>query len=248
MNMYSKNLSMVFLFLFGSAAWGQSTESRPPTDDSYINANNPNVNFGASGRMVVHSYGPKQALFRFEIPGIDGTTVTEATLDFGLDQLKNPGQISIYEVTSIWSESTVTWNNQPTFGATSIADIDLSDADIGTVISIDVTPTAQKWADGSLPQAGFLITSNEDIRANFDTKESGQASQPMIRFQLENLPPGTGTGTGTPPTVLNLSSPPIIIDEPGHYVLDQNWTFEDLEMNSTLINIQANVTLDPQRV
>src|SRR5262249_1588101 len=127
--------------------------SLPLTADSWINGNQPTVNFGTSTALAVHNYGPKFTLVRFDAATIAGKTVTQATLRVYLRSIKASGQMSVYPIVSSWNENTVTWALQPPTEATAAANVALTTAMAGTVVSIDVTSVAQRWANGSLAAA-----------------------------------------------------------------------------------------------
>jgi hypothetical protein len=157
------------LVLFSAAAWAETT-SLPLTDDVRINANKPTVNFDGYD-MLVHDYGPKQSLVRFDAASISGQTINSAVLELYLNSIQQDGTISLHAITSSWSEASATWNNQPPAEFLAAAIVNLTTGDAGGTIAIDVTATVQRWADGSLADAGFLIVTNDDIKAYFDVKE-----------------------------------------------------------------------------
>jgi hypothetical protein len=97
------------------------------------------------------------------------------------------------------------------------ASINVTPSQIGSYISIDVTAAVQRWADGSLSPQGFRLATGDTIRALFSSKEIGPA--PILE-----LVSGDG-GNGDRPGILDFSaSLPVVIDEPGEYALDRNWS------------------------
>jgi hypothetical protein len=210
---------LAVIVLCVSAVWADTVEL-PLTDDAYINANKPDLNTGTWEWIVVHRYGPKYGLVRFDAASIAGQEVSEATLTFYLNSLASNGTISVHAITSGWNEATVTWNNQPPAETTATAIVNLTTAEVESVIAIDVTAAVQRWADGSLADAGFLIITNEGIKAIFDAKEMA-GGVPATLTVKTGEPAYTGEAI-----VLDFTDPAnCTIDEPGHYVLDRSWKF-----------------------
>ena len=231
----------LFLGAFQSVA--AATLQLPLTDDAWINGNQATTNYGGATALNVHNYGPKFTLVRFDAAPIAGKTVTRATLLVFLRSIGPSGQMTVYPIASSWNEGTVTWALQPPSEATATAKIALTTAMAGTVISIDVTSVAQRWTNGSLADAGFLLSTVNPIKAIIDSKEL--AGGTPVRLQVE-----TGDALGA--IVLDLSDPEnCAIDQPGYYVLDRSWYFSphaSMEPNGACewgVLIQsANVTVD----
>lgn len=152
----------------------------PLTDDAYINGNSPNADFGARGVLFVHDYGPKQSLVRFDASSVAGQNVSRATLRLYLNDIRSSGVMTVHAITSSWSESTVTWNNQPPYEIQETAIVNLSTGDEDSVIEIDVTSTVIRWANGSLSDSGFLLVTSDGIRAYFDANERTGGTPPSL--------------------------------------------------------------------
>jgi hypothetical protein len=222
---------------------GADTVSLPLTDDAYINRNNPNLNLGADENMFVHYWGGKYGLVRFDAASIAGQAVNGATLNLYLNDIANNGIIRVYAITSSWSESTVTWNNQPPNEGIEVAVVELSTSDEGSVISIDVIDVVERWADGSLADAGFLIYTDDSIKAYFDAKEKPGGTPATLEVDT-----GLAAFSGEA-IVLDLSDHEnCTIDEPGFYVLNRSWLrseyLEPQNMACWEILITASITLD----
>lgn len=166
------------------------------TEDSVINGGNGSRNFGNSANINVHNFGPKVGLVQFDLSSLLGSSIDSATLRFRLNRLNNSGDIELQLPQEAWSEDTVTYDNQPAFGAT-VQAISVTTADIGTVVSVDVTSIVQGWADGSTPSHGFRMQSLQSINAAIDSTES--AGTPMDLVVL------TGSSLVTVPDVTGLS-------------------------------------------
>ena len=95
--------------------------------------------------------------------------------------------------------------------------------------------------------AAALADNEAAIQANAEAIV--ELSSDDVIVELTNPGPSVASGTGTlrpPPTVLNLSSLPLVIDEAGVYILDQDWEIDvDSGFMAALIDIQAtNVEID----
>jgi len=240
MNNHKTRMAICALLLVSTSAW--SDFNLELTDDAWVNANSPTSNFGTGADVFVHNWGPKYGLVRFDASVIAGQNIDSATLTLYLNDIAAAGNISLYAITSSWSESTVTWSNQPPAEAVPVAIRALTLADEGSVISIDVTSAVQRWSDGVLVDAGFLIVTSDSIKSYFDAKERAGGVRAVLRAEITgSVPPA-----GQLPVVLDFSTLPVVISEPGHYVLDRDWRI-DAETAHRLVDIEADdVLLDFQ--
>ena len=160
------------LLLSASFAWA-GTINLPLTDDAFIKGNDPDTNLGDRVNLYVHNYGPKYTLVRFDAASIAGLDVADATLVLWLKSNYRGGEMSVHAITSSWNEATITWNNKPPAEAeaTAVAEIYDNYGFRTRFIEIDVTTAVQRWADGSLADAGFLIVTSDAIKAGFESKE-----------------------------------------------------------------------------
>lgn len=212
----------------GSVCFAQSV---PTNGDAFVNGNAPDQAFGSTNEpLYVHTWGPKELLVRFDTAGL-GTEVGGASLHLRLMDLGTSGTIDVYAVTSGWTEDSVTYNSLPTTEGASLSSVTVSPSQVGADVTIDVTSAVRRWADGTLPAEGFLLTTSEPIRALFASKETGVA--PALEVSA-------GAGAGRP-EVLDLSMLPVDIDEPGMYVLDRNWSLgTNAGFTGTVLNVNAD--------
>lgn len=216
------------LLIFCTAIHTAAADTRQltATDDTWVNVNSPDTNYGSADRLFVHSWGPKSALIRVDTDFLDGATVNSATASIRIDAIRDSGDIEVFTVTSAWDEGSVSWNTRPEVQPAPFAVIGLSESSAGSVIDIDITALAREWADGTITDAGLMLATGDGIRALFDSKETVSGVPPTFSFDYVPATPTGAVGVGTAPVVLDLSSPPVVIDEPGYYVLDRNWEIE----------------------
>jgi hypothetical protein len=234
----------VFL-LFSITAWSAEL-SLALTDDATVTGNRASSNYGALTTIVIHDFGPKQGLVKFDSSGLSGETVQSATLSLYLNAITGSGTVTVHPITSTWDEASVTWNTLPSYETTAVSSASLTNSNVGSFVTFDVTDTVQRWANGQLEPNGFLLQTTEAVRVTFQSKENSGGNPPSLNVVIDDVSPPPTTGIGTPPTILDLSSGAIVIDEPGHYILDRNWEVDGLPNNSVIIDMQANATLDFQ--
>ena len=167
-------LSVVVLAVVAALSW-QTTAlaivpvlNFSPTNDSTIDQHSPASNFGSSTQLGVRNrYGESgsdgwedDTLVKFDLSSIaSGTSVLGATLNlyyFGYWDNDPQGQsLTCYAITSVWDESTVTWNTQPTSaaGVTATAIVPAGP----NWMSWDVTADVQDMVDGSATYYGWKI-------------------------------------------------------------------------------------------
>src|ERR1700750_1450431 len=88
------------------------------TDDAFTNSAQPTVNNGTVGILRVTT--TKNTYLKFTVSGIPaGGAVSGATLCVTPDASSSSQTMNAVAVAdTTWTESTITWNNQPTIGST----------------------------------------------------------------------------------------------------------------------------------
>ena len=109
---------------------------------------------------------------QFDTSALAGATITEANLLLKVNAIKFDGSINLQLPTQDWSEDTVTYGNQPLDSGT-VLTVPITTAEIGWRKFIDITSIVQGWADGSIPNYGIRLQTDDDIKIQFDSKESG---------------------------------------------------------------------------
>jgi len=147
--------------------------SLDPTQDSRIVSETPNGVLNDRYLSVWQVGKEHRSLVQFDLSGIPaGQTIVSAVFtlynEVGAPWSANPAgdPMNIYAVTQTWSETAVTWNNQPTLGATVYA---TSNANPGSLESVmwDVTDLVQAWYDGAIANNGLEIRSSGTNQLHF---------------------------------------------------------------------------------
>jgi len=86
-----------------------------PTDDAYIEKENPNTNFGSALSLRVGdepSHGTDRSYLKFDLSSLNGKTISSAKLS--IFATPSEGTAKLYSVSNNnWNEETLTWNNKP---------------------------------------------------------------------------------------------------------------------------------------
>ena len=142
-----------------------------------------------------------RSLVRFDITGLPPDhEITEATLRLYLvgswDYPDTSRTITTYRITSSWSESSVTWNNKPSYGgAHGSASIESGEWDW---YEFDVTDLVSAWYDGTYTNHGIMlrgpeVSGDDSSWRAFGTRESSTVPELVVTY-----------GTSTPPTISGL--------------------------------------------
>jgi hypothetical protein len=167
--------------------YGNSTLMRCGYDDSYE----------PDGRIM-------RCLIKFDISSLpSGSTINNAKLYVYLvGSWDYPGQTrtyTTYRIASNWSESTITWNNAPSYaqayGSTGVTH------EAWGWYSFDVTNLVRAWYNGTYPNYGIMLRGPEWSGSDsswkaFSTEESG--APPYLVVDYDYIPPTLGAS----PTLL----------------------------------------------
>jgi acid phosphatase type 7 len=179
--------------VIGAADVAQAAStSLTASEDSYTSQGNPTGMHGSSGSLTVNGPpGERRAYVKFTVTGIPaGSTGVTAMLRLWVSQ-SSSATITAREVPSTWSESTLTWNNQPPLGAT-VASVTTVTA--GQYSELDVT----SYVTGNGTFA-LTLTGSSTSQARFTSTES--TSGPPPELAVTWTPPDTPPPGGDDPVV-----------------------------------------------
>lgn len=135
--------------------------------DAYVDSANPTTNFARETRMLI-SGSTMYGFLYFGLPFPPGAVITEATLTlYPRGIWTGDNHLHIERVTAAWSESQLTWANQPGVTVTNAATLDVNygGGDL-TPIQIDVKAMIQDVSNGN-PWYGFRIRTDDAQRQLF---------------------------------------------------------------------------------
>jgi hypothetical protein len=137
---------------------------RLPSDDSYIDANHPAINYGAEAKLQVRPFpgGNSRGVVRFDLSDIPtNANITSAKLYLYEMNAKSNLVIYVYRITGNWTETTVTWvfpwtNTGGDFDA-NVAYALFIPGQQDCSITLDITTLVQGWVDGTYSNYGVLL-------------------------------------------------------------------------------------------
>ena len=145
-----------------------------PTADTYVTETNPGTNYGTASTVTVDRTPMARSFTKFTVSGLT-EPVASATLRLHVASnggSKNAGSLQLTSNTT-WSESGLTWANQPAIDGATIASVGKVTAN--TWVELDVT--AAITGNGTYSIAGISNNADEAI---FDSRESANAPQLVI--------------------------------------------------------------------
>lgn len=159
------------------------TTTKYVTYDAYVDSIQSDSNYGDSSALYVRNEpdGPEYISYLKCPPTSDiNGYITKIELAIWYSYIWNHGTIYVKEVTSYWSESTVTYNTRPSIGST-ITSFHSDDADITGRYIIDVT--------GANLQYGLALTVPKGSTfVRFDSAEHSSGKNPRFMITYNESP------------------------------------------------------------
>ena len=150
------------------------------SDDASIYAEQPATNFGAAGSLEVDEVARKHFLIKFDVGGLDGQSVTSATLKLHAVN-GSPGRGGIFApVANGWSEGSVNWSNAPAGGAPFTA---LGPVAVGGDYEVDVSSVVDDAGSFS-----FRVGSDNANGADYSSSEGPGSLAPKLVVETEPAP------------------------------------------------------------
>jgi hypothetical protein len=121
-----------------------STQTLTATKDAYVDQGQPAANFGSGNTLSVESsavnlislLGNRRTLVQFSLPSLPQfCSVTSATLTLQATSAANGRTIQAFQANGSWTETGVTWNNQPATSGSAATSASGSGARTWTVTS-----------------------------------------------------------------------------------------------------------------
>ena len=192
---------------------------QPPSADSHVYQFSSGTNYGTATTMSVQARTAqcKRALVRFDVPSIPaGSTINSATLELYATAASGGAVLNVHRITSEWSETGVTYADQPSFA--SAADASIGSGGTAGWKVWDVASVVRDWAEGISPNYGLMVKFNVEtgltaINITFATREHATENyRPILRINY--TPPTVAncdyTGAGTCAAACSPPSPPVI--------------------------------------
>ena len=193
------------------------------TDDTFINLGQPTTNKGDRLEVSVkNTTNRRDGYFKFDLSTLPVSTVAadidKANLRFFVKELNNSGgSIDLHLVIGQWDETTLTPSIAPPLDPVPIGSVNVTPADEGSFISVDVTSAVQAWLTNNY---GLAMISN-GVRVEIDSKEKDgdpafleQTSNP-VEIEVALIGPIGPQGPEGPPGPEGPSGPAGLAGPPG---------------------------------
>jgi hypothetical protein len=184
----------IAVMLSAAFAYGQQPVL---TGDTQINSAATSTNYGTSPTLTISP--TSSGLMQFYITDLlpSGTTaeqVLKARLIVFPDALVTAGTVNLYEVTSTWSESSVTYATKPTIAGTAAASTHFGGKN--SFHEFDVTTLVQNWITTPASNFGVELKASGSTNVTLDSKENTTTSHPAVLEIVLSGPAGLTGPTG----------------------------------------------------
>jgi len=167
-----------------------ATVTNTAAKDAYVRSSSPTRNYGTITSLRVRSGSPGYSSYvGFDVGALSGPLVSATLRLWVTDGSKTGGDV--YVVPGAWSESTITWANQPSLPPTPIATFGTVTA--GTWAELDVTAAVA----GPGP-VSFAIVGTGTNSAYYSSRETANAPQLVLTVQDAPPAPPVASFTATP--------------------------------------------------
>ena len=165
--------------------------------DTQINSAATTTNYGASTTLTVNA--TDSTLLLFNLPDLlpSGTTASEvlkARLVIFNDTVTTGGNVSLYQVTSSWSEGSVTYATKPTIASTAVASTTIGIAH--NFHDFNVTSLVQDWITTPASNFGVELQASGSTNLTLDSKENTVTSHPAVLEIVLSGPAGPAGPAG----------------------------------------------------
>jgi hypothetical protein len=165
-----------------------------PVADAYVNAEHPDSNYGPWGIIRTDVSPEQRSYLRFAVSGLEGRTVVQATLHLYANG-SSPLGYSVHTAGGPWDEWSITFNNQPGFGAALAATGEHGGA---RVVPVDLTSFVT--GEGVID---LVVRTESDKPVSYPSREAGEAGPRLVVEVASSAPP-----TEVPPTPPPSDVPP----------------------------------------
>ncbi len=165
--------------------------------DAQINSAAKTTNYGASTTLTINS--TNSALLLFKLPDLlpGGTTagqILEARLMIFNDSVTKGGTVDLHQVTSSWSEGSVTYATKPTVSSAVAASTDIGAA--RNYHEFVVTDLVRSWITTPASNFGVELKASGTANLTLDSKENTTTSHPAVLEIVLSGPTGPTGATG----------------------------------------------------
>ena len=167
------------------------------TADTQINSEATTTNYGSSTTLNINPTNSALLLFNLTDLLPNGTTaaqVLKARLIIYNESVTTGGTVNLYQVTSAWSESKVTYATKPTIASTTITSTTIGIA--RNFHDFIVTSLVQSWITTPASNFGVELKASGSTNITLDSKENTTTSHPAVLEIVLSGPAGPAGPTG----------------------------------------------------
>ena len=187
-------LILAAVFLISTAlARAETLYTCPVTDDTYIDFDMSDQNYGTSDDVLVvdlKNYG----FAKFDLSTLPGDVDTEeiekATLKLWVKGVQEEGYIDFYLIMSDWNEDTLTAQTIPDIDQGYFATFETTDTNVNQLVEVDVTEVVKYWVEWKAYNYGIYIApyeANAVLASKEDANSLGSTSKAMeIEVELNS--------------------------------------------------------------
>ncbi len=177
-----------------------ATETLNPSQDSYVDKDEDEDNYGNSQYLFVDKsgggVGDQRTLIQFDFSAIPaGSTITSATLYLTPKDITGSLTVSAYQVTEGWGENTVDWEDQPVYENGPASSFNAWEGQTGDH-EWDITSLVQAWVEGTASNHGVLLGSAESGGEQVQYYSSESGNSPRLEVIYGSSPPTATDNTG----------------------------------------------------
>jgi hypothetical protein len=180
-----------------------NTAKLAPSQDSYVNTNSANTNYGANASMVVDisggGLGSQHALMQFDVSSMPANaTISSATLTVNATANGGATNLNLYRLNEAWTENQVTWNERVTgtnWGTLAGSITGGVQASLNTGLtglhSWTVTTLVQSWYATPANDHGLMIAGPDTggTTVTYESNEGTTAPQLVINYTVPQAAP-----------------------------------------------------------
>lgn len=178
-------------------------------EDAFIASYNSSLNFGSHPEFGADAWTCggincfARSLIRFDLSAIpSGAVILDAKLSLFANTnpvngngvaMQGQNEANLYAITSAWNESSVTWNNQPSYSSIVSVPLPQSTSSAQDYLNLNVTNIIQNMYVNPLSNFGFMLKLTNEIPFTTMTFASGDYSDSLlwpelnVQFSLPSL-------------------------------------------------------------
>lgn len=143
--------------------------------DAWINQSQPNQNNGAHANLYtgIVSGANRRSHLEWDVSMIPSTAVIQsATLTLFQLASTGPSNIFVFRANGTWTESGITWANQPTWFTPSTASQTVLGLPTNIPVNFDLTSLVQQWVSGTANNRGVMVQQGGGNATVYGSSES----------------------------------------------------------------------------